>query len=713
MAAPPPLEASPKHRLSGSQSAWLPSLRPLSGVSPFCLHAHTMFFTKPGGTSSPTTPMDTSFQDWNFTDGWGTNKAAQACQSHHSKPGIASAGYATLRKSQSDSALHGVSPKASSQNDRVGGTFFTLGQQKRSGNVAAGKAEFVDQAKLVKDFDRMTAALGEVKNLFEGFDPRRSPKKKPTLSDLFSGNKAQKDTGEGDDGDAEEALREAKERLAERLQAYKYTRRIEPEMPPLAPIQSSVSPRKPPPQTLVVRNTTPEAIQVWLPHNRKERITSFAEERAYRRRLCQNQKIRMVEENALILQEDLERKERQARQAVEARKLQAKLKSESRDFPAAKWFGLIWAAGFLQQIKQDQRQRKVPVLERVSYFKENEDNMLVKRSKMTAPQMREALRMETVVQSPAVSRLFTSYVASMKLKRNIMTAKSNARKVYQALRSWQVAGRVIFALKNVAFQARKLQRFWRACSVRLREQRERIAQRWERMERQELAQELSKWERPPTHNHAGQRISSASLTLEDRVTMEMIPKVVRMTFLEHEMRARRYFLLPAIANWEEDCTKWQEDYAQRLETKRAYQAMGQEFEDRPEHAFTFPPSRPMHLPPAHPVGEASRGAICSISCPGRRGDEEILDMWKRCRQDPTSWKQVPRAGLKEYATKKVKDKPKEDAMQFTSLDALLNNDKDQNFGDAPETEAKAYGVDDALMPGGEPPENEPSVSLPC
>ncbi|CAJ1426745.1 unnamed protein product, partial [Effrenium voratum] len=38
---------------------------------------------------------------------------------------------------------------------------------------------------------------------------------------------------------------------------------------------------------------------------------------------------------------------------------------------------------------------------------------------------------------------------------------------------------------------------------------------------------------------------------------------------------------------------------------------------------------------------------------------EILDMWKRCRQDPTSWKQVPRAGLKEYATKKVKDKPKE------------------------------------------------------
>eukprot|EP00913_Durusdinium_trenchii_P012265 g11517.t1 len=62
--------------------------------------------------------------------------------------------------------------------------------------------------------------------------------------------------------------------------------------------------------------------------------------------------------------------------------------------------------------------------------------------------------METVVQSPAVSRLFTSYVASVKIRRRVATAKINAKKVYQAMRSWQVAGQVIFALKNVAFQAR-------------------------------------------------------------------------------------------------------------------------------------------------------------------------------------------------------------------------------------------------------------------
>lgn len=716
MASPPPLEeiSSPSEepKLIGSKSAgWLPSIRPLSGVTALRLQ-QTKFLSVPHGSFSPAstqTPLATTLEDWTFSDGWGTSSRAfqQVSAMNDSHVG--------LRKSKSDGALHGLSPKASCENARAGSTIFALGKQKRSGATSSGKTEFVDQAKLVKDFDKLTSALGEVKNLFEGFDPRRSPKKKMTLGDLLAGAHGQKDdSGQGDDGDAEEALREAKERLAERLQAYKFARRIEPEMPSLGPLPpSGLSPRKAPLQTLVVRNTSQEAIRVWLPHNRKERICMFAEDRDHRRRVYQSQRIRMMEESASILQEDLERKEEQAKNAVETRKLQAKLRTESRDFPAAKWFALIWAAGFLRQIQQDQKQRKVPVLERVSYLKENQDSLLVKRSKLTSPQLKEALRMETVVQSPAVSRLFTSYVASVKMRRKISMAKVNARKVYQAMRSWQVAGRVIFALKNVAFQARKLQRFWRACSVRLHDQRDKISQRWERLERQELTQEFSKWERPPA---AGRRGSTASLSMEDKISLEMVPKAERTTFLEHELRARRYFLLPAIANWEKECQQRHENYSRRLESKRAYQAMGQEFEESADNAFSFPPSRPMHLPPAHPVGEATRGAICSIGCPGRRGDEEILDMWRRCRQDPLSWKPVPRTGVKEFATKKEKRVAlAEDSPKFTSLDALLDNDKDQFFGDAPDAEARAFGVDAALMPGGEPPAEDEAlpVSLPC
>mmetsp|Transcript_55729 Transcript_55729/g.129996 ORF Transcript_55729/g.129996 Transcript_55729/m.129996 type:complete len:723 (-) Transcript_55729:265-2433(-) len=722
MAAPPLLEeiSSPKAAepatlplsLSESTSAgWLPSIRPLSGVSALRLHAQTMYFSTP--TQPTPTPVATGLEDWTFTDRWG-GSPTRVGQGTLKPDMAATTGQALLRKSKSDSALNGLSPKASSENVRAGTTMFGLTRSHRSGAVTAGKTELVDQGKLVKDIDKLTSALGEVKTLFEGFDPRRSPKKKPTFSDLLAGGRAHKEGGEGEqDNDGDEALREAQERLAERLQAYKYARRIEPELPPLAPLSSSGLPPRKPSQTLIVRNTTPEAIRVWLPANRKERIAAFAEEKAYRRQQYQKERVRMVEEAADALKEEIDRKEHSAKQAVETRKQQAKLKSDSRDFPAAKWFTIIWAAGFLRQIQQDEKQRKVPVLERVQYLTANQDNLLVKRSRLTAPHMKEAIRMETVVGSPAVNRLFTSYAASVKMKRNIVKAKASAKKVYAAMRSWQVAGRVIFALKNVLFQVRTLQRFWRTCSTRLREQREKVALRWEKLERQELSQELSKWEPRP----AGQRNSNVALTLEDKINLEMTPKAVRLTFLEHELRARRYFLLPAIANWEQECVRWNEQYAARLETKRAYQALGREdeFEDNPEHAFSFPPSRPMHLPPAHPLGEATRGAIAYANSPGRRGDEEILEMWRRCREDPTSWKKVPRAGAKEFVVKKVKTDRSQVEEKTMSLDELLENDKDKDFGDTPDEEAKIYGVDDALMPGGQPPlENEPSpVSLPC
>ena len=86
--------------------------------------------------------------------------------------------------------------------------------------------------------------------------------------------------------------------------------------------------RKPPEKTLVVRNTSQEAIRIWLPQNRKERILTNASERDLRRRMCQHQRVRMVEvpsvregldvgqEFADILQQDLDRKEEQAKHAA-------------------------------------------------------------------------------------------------------------------------------------------------------------------------------------------------------------------------------------------------------------------------------------------------------------------------------------------------------------------------------------------------------------
>ncbi|CAE7750917.1 unnamed protein product [Symbiodinium sp. CCMP2592] len=82
-----------------------------------------------------------------------------------------------------------------------------------------------------------------------------------------------------------------------------------------APLASSgLAPPKPS-QTPVVRNTTHEAIRMWLPAHRKDRTATFAEERSCRRRLHQTQHERMGEESADSPKE-FDRKEEQAKQAV-------------------------------------------------------------------------------------------------------------------------------------------------------------------------------------------------------------------------------------------------------------------------------------------------------------------------------------------------------------------------------------------------------------
>merc|ERR1712066_1092028 len=61
---------------------------------------------------------------------------------------------------------------------------------------------------------------------------------------------------------------------------------------------------------------------------------------------------------------------------------------------------------------------------------------------------------------------------------------------------------------------------------------------------------------------------------------------------------------------------------------------------RGESMFQWAPVRPSYLPASHPSSE-TRGAACSEGCRGRRGDEEILEMYNRCRRNPEGWTQIP------------------------------------------------------------------------
>merc|ERR1719379_2609444 len=68
--------------------------------------------------------------------------------------------------------------------------------------------------------------------------------------------------------------------------------------------------------------------------------------------------------------------------------------------------------------------------------------------------------------------------------------------------------------------------------------------------------------------------------------------------------------------------------------------MGQSADSQNTSIFRWPPARPTFMPPAH-FRDHDQGKPCRESCPGRHGDLEILDMWKRARKNPENYTRIP------------------------------------------------------------------------
>jgi len=90
-----------------------------------------------------------------------------------------------------------------------------------------------------------------------------------------------------------------------------------------------------------------------------------------------------------------------------------------------------------------------------------------------------------------------------------------------------------------------------------------------------------------------------------------------------------------IQDWEEDVAQWRRNWQSWTEEREAHRALGLEGTVVvPMPVATWPPVRPSYLPNAHLPQEFTRNCECPHWCPGRKGDEDILDMWRRCRASP-------------------------------------------------------------------------------
>ncbi|CAE8647827.1 unnamed protein product, partial [Polarella glacialis] len=349
-----------------------------------------------------------------------------------------------MRKSQSDGALHGIAANTQSENVRAHRQFDTLQRRQSASTPAVGSSKgrggrdscLDDGGQVIadmKDFDNLSSAISQLNTSFQaGFDPRRA-KQQVSLRTLLNGGKitVAATSGAGpEDEEVDHTDLDASERKRERLQAYKFARKLEPELPPLARLPpGSFPPKTYPPQGILARNASVEAIGSFRPHIRKEVIQKWTEELQCRTdRYVQIRDV-MLETIAEKYSEDIERKRSQAEVAVALRRSTAlRKKSSSSDFPVKKWFSLLWTAGFIAMLREEVAMKKLTDSERVIYLAENSQRLIVKRSKCAKVGLTEASRMTEIMRDPAIKRCVGITIAIIKLKKNLREHRSHAAK---------------------------------------------------------------------------------------------------------------------------------------------------------------------------------------------------------------------------------------------------------------------------------------------
>jgi len=467
--------------------------------------------------------------------------------------------------------------------------------------------------------------IAEMKTFHDSFEPRRR-RMSTTSGHLVSfagepkgGNKK----SAMEEMMASEARKKETERRAERLEAYKMVRKVEPELPPLSPLTSTMS------GVLKVRSdgiikwhVSTDFLQNCTREARRDALENQKEEKMRRSLSAASYREDALARQHSELQEVWLRKKQQAKNAMMKQKEPPAKKHKFDEFFLERWLTMYAVARLNQNMFNILESAKV----------QKQKQVLEKRM-LVLPKTDDAMTAH-----------FRLLVCMCWRYVRVKRARNDMRLVYQSLKGWKVAGRCFYMFKRFAKNIVNLQRWWRSVARRLKDTRERISRRWERIERAELHRELLRRQedrekdkqlirRPTLQSH-----QQPKLSIEEKIELERVDEATRLRFIEQELRARRYFLLPQIHLYEMEVRQWRQAQTDINETRKAHQALGL---DVPTGTiFRWPPIRPSHVPGAHLQTEA-KGTPCPEWCVGRRGDEEIMRMWRRCRKNPRGWTEIP------------------------------------------------------------------------
>lgn len=521
--------------------------------------------------------------------------------------------------------------------------------------------------------------------------------------------------------------------FAERLQAYKYYRRFEREeaeqLSPSATLvlsrnaSSSGLGKAPKPRNSVVKyNASGDALERWFPEAKKEREASKKVARRTRAEEAGIQRQQQLMESSIRWAKEIKRKKDQgdaaqaSRQSCLSDRAWSFLGSSSMSSPssstrdsshgqelrailAEQWIRLLVVISVAQEFAKSVQFAQHDHIGKMRLLAQQSKKS--KRILMRNPMVREAVEMDALsFRLKPFSKCLTTLAICFRTAVQVKRKRHSAYCVLDCMKNWQFAGRTFVALRRFATWIRRLQRWWRQSSKRLRDHRDMVCARWERLEKASLAEEEQK--RQDSYAKTGARFWGTTNTL--------VPEGVRTRFVENELRARRVALLPLLYIWEEDARRWRKDLEEWRETRVARKALGLDCGSM----FRWPPTRPSYLPPAHP-NHAAFGNCCPEDCPGRRGDADIIKMWRTARKHPKGggWKKIPCADCNSKlpdAKNKSRQRGKasgQRSWEGGSAEAAKEGEggaapKASNslFGDAAtDEELRQWGIDAATLPG--------------
>jgi len=234
---------------------------------------------------------------------------------------------------------------------------------------------------------------------------------------------------------------------------------------------------------------------------------------------------------------------------------------------------------------------------------------LIAGTKAAGNMIHEVMDLKKKMEEPEFASRLSLFTSMVTAKLRIKRMRQAAKCMHTCLQNWQPGTMLMFARK-LALRVRLVQVHWRVWSREMKVKRNKVSARWLQLERQVIVREI--------REEKNKSKAKATLSFEGQIAFKRVEDAARLRFLTHEMRWRRWMLLPQISLWEDDCRRWEAAVEEHRHMQEVTKFIGGNAgEELP--LFLFPPAQPSHMP----------------------DDEDILDMIFRCRKSPDNWTPIP------------------------------------------------------------------------